>query len=103
MRKLESFADNILPWLTCLAMIAAPTQVHTSVTSPKQRKPMSAAKGRRANSKGAQALASAAASARATEKWAIVPRPPSPISAPKVDGAGHCQTNSAGISDNGVR
>ncbi len=84
-------------------MIAAPAQVHKSVTSPNQRKPISAAKGKRANSNGAQALASAAASARATERWAIVPRPPRPTSAPKVDRSGMRQTNNAGTSDNGVR
>ena len=66
------------------AIIAAPTQVHKSVTSPYQRKPISAAQRKRANSKGAQALASAAANARATEIRAIVTRQPRPKSAPKV-------------------
>ena len=84
-------------------MIAAPTQVHKSVTSPNHRKPISAAKGRRANSKGAQALASAAAYARATEMWAIVPRQPRPARAPKVDRSGVRQTNKAGTNDSGVK
>ena len=84
-------------------MIAAPAQVHKSVTSPNKRKPINAANGRRANSNGAQALASAAASARATEICVMVPRQPKPTSAPKVDRSGHCQTNKAGTSDKGVR
>src|SRR6202011_3509483 len=84
-------------------MIAAPAQVHKSVTSPNQRKPISAAKGRRANSNGAQALASAAANARATEMGAIVPRQPRPARAPKVDRSGVRQTNKAGTNDSGVR
>ena len=52
---------------------------------------------------GPYALASAAANARATEMWAIVPRQPRPTRAPKVDRSGVRQTNNAGTNDSGVK
>ena len=79
----------------------APTQVHPSMISLKSSQPSPAVNGSLRKSNGITALASAAAKARAWQKWAVQPEIPITRSTGKSSQPGVTQTKSDGIRVSG--